>query len=139
MYDTILVPTDGSDPANRAVEHAVDLAGKYGAALHTMYVVDTARYGDPALSSTELVLTELEEEGGELLDRVADRADNEGVEVTTFVCHGKPHEEIRDYADEIDADVIVIGYQGQSHTRTDIMGSVTQRVLQSVDRPVLTT
>lgn len=54
------------------------------------------------------------------------------------VCHGRPEEEITDYADEVDADVVVMGFQGQSHTRTDHMGSVAQRMLQTTDRAVLT-
>lgn len=138
MYDTILVPTDGSEPANRAVEHALKLGEHYEAAVHAMYVVDTGRYGDPALSSAELVLTELEEEGQAIVDAVADRGDDRGLAVETCVCHGRPDEEITDYADEVDADVIVMGFQGQSHTRTDLIGSVAQRVLQSTDRAVLT-
>ena len=139
MYETILVPTDGSGPANRAVEHAIELADHYDAELHAMYVVDTARYGDPALSSAELVLTDLEEEGNEMLEEVVERGQKEGIGVTTVVCHGHPHDEIVAYADDVDADVIVLGYQGESHSETNIMGSVTQRVLQSTDRAVLTT
>ncbi len=40
MYDNILVPTDGSEAAEYAVEQAVDLASKYGATVHALYVVD---------------------------------------------------------------------------------------------------
>jgi len=53
--DTIVVATDGSDGGDRAVEHALELANRYGAALHAMFVVDTDRYGEPALSTAELV------------------------------------------------------------------------------------
>jgi len=63
MYDTILVPTDGSDPANRAVEHALALADRYDARVHALYCVETHRYGEPALSSTEIVLDQLEDQG----------------------------------------------------------------------------
>jgi nucleotide-binding universal stress UspA family protein len=137
MYRTILIPTDGSDRANRAVEHAIELAETYDADLHGMYVVDTTRYGDPALSSAELILTELEDRGDIILTEILEEAEPLGIDFTPYICHGSPHEEIIIYADEIDADVIVIGYQGESHPETDLMGSVVQRVLEATDRTVL--
>jgi len=136
MYDRILIPTDGSDSANRAVEHGLSLAREYDSEVHAMYVVDTSRYGEPALSSAEIVLDELEQRGQDLTDDVAERADDDAVETVTEVCHGRPDAEIVEYADEIDADVIVIGFQGQSHPRTNRVGSVADRVTRSTDRPV---
>ncbi|MFB1064651.1 universal stress protein [Natrinema sp. H-ect4] len=138
MYDTILVPTDGSDPANRAVEHAMELADRYEADIHALYCVETHRYGEPALSSTEIVLERLEEEGAAMLAELADRADNVGIDWTSTVCHGLPWEEIHEKADEVDADLIVLGYQGQSHQRSSKIGSVAERVVRHADRPVLT-
>lgn len=137
MYDDILLPVDGSDPANRAIEHGLELAERYGATVHAMYVVDTSRYGEPALSSTALVLEELEAEGRELIDRIADRADNHGVPVEPFVCHGTPHDAICDRAEEVDADVIVMGFQGHSHDVSEHLGSVADRVVRQTGRPVL--
>ncbi|SER86673.1 universal stress protein [Natrinema salaciae] len=138
MYDTILVPTDGSDPANRAVEHTLELADMYEADVHAMYCVETHRYGEPALSSAEIVLERLEEQGAAMLEELADRADNVGIDCTSTVCHGQPWEEIYKKADEIDADLIVIGFQGQSHERHGKIGSVAERVVRHADRPVLT-
>ena len=138
MYDTILVPTDGSDPANRAVEHALALADQYDASVHGLYCVETHRYGEPALSSAEIVLNQLEDQGQTMLDELVDRAENLGIPSASTLCHGQPWEEIASCADEIDADLVVIGYQGQSHTRTKTIGSVAERVLRTTDRPVLT-
>lgn len=138
MYATILVPTDGSESADRAVEHGLELAEQHGGTLHTLYVVDTHRYGEPALSSTELVLQDLEAFGSDLVTEVAERAGGVGVETVTSVCHGTPHEEILDYADEIDADIVVMGFQGQSHRLEGHMGSVADLVTRRSDRPVLT-
>ncbi|MFC4541403.1 universal stress protein [Halosolutus amylolyticus] len=138
MYDTILVPTDGSDPANRAVEHALELADRYDADVHAMYCVETHRYGEPALSSAEIVLDNLEDQGAAMLEELADRADNVGIECTWNVCHGRPWEEVHRKGEELDADLIVIGFQGQSHDRTGKIGSVAERVVRNADRPVLT-
>lgn len=136
MYDTILVPTDGSDGANRAIEHAFELAVRHDAAVHGLFVVDHRQYGEPALSSVELVIDEVEDHGQSLLSEVAERADNEEIEVVTRCCHGIPQEEIVAYADEIDADLIVVGYQGHSHRNR--IGSVAERVVREAGRPVLT-
>lgn len=138
MYESILIATDGSESADRAVDYTLDLAEQYGATVHALYVVDTARYGEPALSSAELVLDELEERGYEILDGVGDRATDRGITVETKLCHGRPHQEITDYADEIGTDLIVVGYQGQSHQMKDHIGSVTERVIRIASCPVLT-
>ncbi|ELY45459.1 universal stress protein [Natronorubrum tibetense] len=138
MYDTILVPTDGSDPANRAVEHALELAERYDARVHAMYCVETHRYGEPALSSAEIVLDRLEERGAGMLNELAERAENVGIECNTNVCHGRPWEAVQEKGDELDADLIVIGFQGHGHKRTARIGSVAERVVRTANRPVLT-
>lgn len=136
MYDSILVPIDGSDNANRAVHHAMEQAERFGATLYSLYVVDTRLYGEPGLSSTELVIDDLEDEGQRLLAELVEQADNRGIEAVTRCCHGVPHEEIIDYADEVDADVVVLGYQGQTHSLRGNIGSVAERVVRHAGRPV---
>lgn len=138
MYDRILVSTDGSEPANRAVEHTLDLAEQYGSTIHVLHVVDTARYGEPSLSSAEIVINELEERGHGILEEIVDEADDRGLTVETKLRHGHPYREITDYADEINTDLIVLGYQGQSHQMEGHIGSIAERVVRTAGRPVLT-
>jgi nucleotide-binding universal stress UspA family protein len=137
MYDSILVATDGSTAANRAATHAIEQAEQHDAALHAIFVVDTERYSEPALSSMELQTNEIENWGNEQLAEVVERGEGLDVEVSTRCCHGKPSVEIINYADSIDADLIVLGYHGHSHVKTDQIGSVTDRVVQNAGRPVL--
>ncbi|MEY7847789.1 universal stress protein [Natrarchaeobius sp. A-rgal3] len=138
MYETILIPTDGSDSADSAVEHAFELAKRYDASVHAMYCVETHRYGEPALSSTELVLDRLEDAGAELLQGIHEQADDHGIQCTSNVCHGRPWDEVREKAGDLDADLVVIGFQGQSRSLPGKIGSVAERVLRTSDRPVLT-
>ncbi|RXK51370.1 universal stress protein [Halorientalis pallida] len=135
MYDTILVPIDGSDGANRATEHGLELAERFDATLYSIFVVDTRLYGEPGLSSTELVIDEIEDTGHGYLKTLIERAENEGIEVETRSCHGVPHRQIIEYADEVDADAIVMGFQGKTHSEGNI-GSVVERVLRDASRPV---
>jgi len=135
MYDTILVATDGSDAANRAVDHATDLASSFDADLHAIYVVDTTRYGRTVLSETSGVLEDLEERGEEILDDVDARSD---VGVTAEIRSGRPDEEIDDYAAAIEADLVVLGNQGLGSGPTAELGSVAERVVRTAGRPVIT-
>lgn len=137
MYETILVPIDGSDGGDRAVEHALELSERYDAGIHVLYVVDTSRYGEPALSSTEIVVDALEDEGTALLKDVAERADDHGIEVTLKSCHGAPYVEIIEYADEIDADLVVMGHQGRAQRPEGQIGSTANRVARLTTRPIL--
>ena len=135
MYRNILLPVDGSPGSDRAREFALNLAEQYDAAIHGLHVVDTRMMSEPALSSMELVTDEAEARAGEMLDEVRAACDDRAVECTTHCCHGTPHEEIIRYAGEVEADVIVMGYQGQSHEQR--IGSVVERVLRKTERPVL--
>lgn len=137
MYRKLLVATDGSDRAAEAIDHGLDLAERDDATVHVIHVVDTSREGEPALSSTELVLDDLEDEGWEHVDDIEQRAVDRGLDAVSRLCHGRPHEEILQYADEADVDLLVLGYSGASHTRTDNIGHVSERVVKESNRPVL--
>ncbi|QLD86065.1 universal stress protein [Natronomonas halophila] len=145
MYEKILVPTDGSDTAENAVEHALDIAEKYDAEVHALYVVDT--------DSMSLTL------GGEQLDRieqgqfdemeevkgkadaatgyVADGAASRGLDAVEHISAGKPHDQIANYAEHNDIDLVVMGSHGRSGVKRAILGSVTERTLRSTHVPVL--
>ncbi|WIV68355.1 universal stress protein [Natrialbaceae archaeon AArc-T1-2] len=133
MYDTILVPVDGSEPANRATEHAMDIASTFDADLHALYVVDTRRYG--GVSDAGGVLEDLEESGRGILEDLETRAD---VEMTTEIRRGRPSEEIDAYADAIGADLIVLGNRGLAGPPGGEIGSVAERVVRYAGRPVIT-
>lgn len=136
MLDTILVGVDGSPPSNRAVAYAIDLADQYEAQVHAIYVVDTSRYGEPALSNAEMMLHHLEEEGTDLLADVTTRAEKQAVSIETRCCHGAPADEIIAQADAVDADVIVLGHRGKSDPDSPQIGSVADRVVRHAGHPV---
>ncbi|WP_276256176.1 universal stress protein [Halomontanus rarus] len=135
MYDTILVATDGSDAANRAVAHATDLASSFDADLHAIYVVDTTRYGQAVLSEAGGVLEELEERGDKILEDVAGLSD---VDTTSVIRSGRPNEEITAYAEDIEADLIVLGNRGLGAGPATKLGSIAERIVRNAGRPVIT-
>ncbi|GAB7091273.1 universal stress protein [Halorubrum luteum] len=137
MYDEILVPTDGSPASDAAIDHAIDLAERYDARLHALYVVDGAAYSTLEAGS-EIVLEALESEGKDATERVARAAGDAGIDAVTTVSSGTAYRSIIDYADENDVDMIVMGTHGRKGIDRYLLGSVTERVVRTSDVPVLT-
>jgi nucleotide-binding universal stress UspA family protein len=141
---TILLPTDGSEGAEAAVAHAVSLARAYGATLHVIAVADTKSYGTFTTGGAGTVIPALEERCRENVAGAAaliaaltgDAPDDPPVE--TAVVRGFPAEEILRYADEHDADLIVMGTSGRSGIDRVLLGSVTERVVRRAPVPVVT-
>lgn len=145
MYDTILVPTDGSDVANYAVDHAIDVATKYGASVHALYVVDTSAV-DLSLGGEQVDrirqghfgdMPELEQRANEATAAVATKGADYDLEVTESVVAGQPHRQIANYAENNDVDLIVMGSAGRTGVRRALLGSVAERTLRSTRIPVL--
>ena len=78
MPTSILLPLDGSERSTRAGDAALDRAETADCTVHALYVVDTARYGEPALSSAETLVDEAEDRGRDRLAEFADRIHRTG-------------------------------------------------------------
>ncbi|MGQ4555867.1 universal stress protein [Halobellus sp. GM3] len=139
MYDRILVPTDGSECADRAVDHAIDIASQYGAELRVLSVIDARdmSHSAPAIS-IEQVEKALRERAESVIGDVADRAEEAGVSVITAVEPGIPDDVVVEYANEHDCDLIVMGTHGRTGLERYLLGSVTERTVRRADVPVLT-
>lgn len=137
MYDRILFPTDGSETRGRALEHALDLALQYDAALHVLYVIDKAVFAGDI--ETGPILEQFEAIGHGVLEEVSAEAATAGVEpVVTHLGRGNPHERILEYADDQQIDVIVMGTRGRTGLNRYLIGSVTEKVVRLSEVPVLT-
>ena len=136
MYKRILVPTDGSEGATVAAEKAVELANRFEAALHTIYVVDTETGMDADVAG---VFAAFEEAGQEAVDSVIDLAEGAGVEtVIGEVARGRPPDAILDYIDEQAIEMVVMGTRGRTGIDRLLLGSVTEEVVRKSPVPVLT-
>lgn len=139
MFDNILVPTDGSDNAERALEHATLFAQAYDATVHGLYVLNVTYAADyEGGVDSESVITALEREGEEALETVERRCESAGVSVTTTLLEGRPAHRITTYADENDVDLVIMGTHGRAGVSRLLLGSVTESVIRRSDRPVLT-
>jgi nucleotide-binding universal stress UspA family protein len=167
MYQTILFPTDGSDGADAALDHAVGHARTYDATLHVLFVakddfgpsgmVEKEHGGvtrsemvggeelaqERAEASKTGMTNKPSEQGGAVAEHgrtvVEAVADSvAGVPVETAVLSGEPYKRIREYADDQSADLIVMGTHGRTGVDRYLLGSVTEKVVRTADQPVLT-
>lgn len=137
MYHDVLFPTDGSEGASAALEHAIDHALTYDATLHVLYVVEETY---PALEAGPAdILDDLRAEGEAALENARERATEAGVEsVRGSVTGGSPYRNILQYAEEQGVDLIVMGTHGRRGVDRYLLGSVTEKVVRTADCPVLT-
>ncbi|MEZ0319775.1 MAG: universal stress protein [Pyrobaculum sp.] len=124
MYKRILVAYDGSEHAKKAVEHAVGLAKALGSAL---FVITVAT--DPSQVALERARKTAEE--------AAKAIASAGLEAEVEVRNGAPATEILNYAEEKEADLIVMGSRGLSAIQRLVLGSVSQAVASRAKVPVL--
>ncbi|EMA06992.1 Nucleotide-binding universal stress protein, UspA family [Haloarcula vallismortis] len=130
MFDSILVPTDGSPGSERAFEVAATLARTHDAAVHVLSVVDehgpTDDWDYDGDSPAEA-----------FVESQADHVDTDGLSITAAVREGVVHDAVLDYGDANDIDLIVMGTHGRTGVRRFLLGSVTEKVVRLADVPVL--
>jgi len=143
MFDRIVVATDFSERSKAAHDAAAQIAHSFGASqVHLLHILDTG-LGGAALPYGPL---QQETEDAFLQAEAKARAQLEEIELAPEVGHsvcevrrGEPAFEIALYADEIEADLVVMATQGRSAIGRTIIGSVTSGVLGYTHCPVLVT
>ncbi len=138
MYDSVLLPTDGSDGAVDALQHALGAVTAYGAELHILSVVDRRVILAADADEKSTVRNELSQEATEAVDDLDTRAIDAGVSGTTATLEGVPYREILSYAQDNSIGLLVIGTQGRTGKEKRLnLGSTTERVVKQATRPVL--
>ncbi|HUB06862.1 MAG TPA: universal stress protein [Myxococcales bacterium] len=134
----IVVAIDGSEPSRRAEALAAEIAGKMGARLLLLHVVEPiwVPVGDFG-QETPVLQQEIEKDSRKLLETEAARLSQGGQAVETLSLDGAPALAIVDVAQARKADLIVMGSRGLGSVRRFLLGSVADRVLHVSERPVL--
>jgi nucleotide-binding universal stress UspA family protein len=139
MYDTILIPYDGSDEGDMGAHHGIELAAALGADVHALYVIDLP--GAPrALSirdDEEQMRKEYNDYADRILAEIGEVAADHGVDCVGAKRSGTPSEEIVEYAEDqgIDAIVMGTGFRGKIGT---LLGGTADKVVRTATVPVLT-
>ncbi len=144
MFQSILVPLDGSHFSEQSISAAADLAAECEASLHLVHVPPlTSQIGvDGAFPYEGVQLSDWDEEHrrGEIeyMDRLVRAIDNipEG-DLETKILDGRVSDAIRDFAEESDVDLIVMASHGHTGVERFWLGSVTEALARRTTKPLL--
>jgi nucleotide-binding universal stress UspA family protein len=135
MFDVIVVGTDGSDTASVAVAKALEIARNGAATLHVVHVqrlvsvaqlASSSPIGAPNFDIHE-VNRSIEAQGRNVLQHVAEQAERAGVKCETYLREGDPAQALLEVAEQVRADLLVVGNRGMSGVRR-MLGSVPNKV-----------
>ena len=141
MFSTIVVGTDGSEPANEAVALAMKIASVDGATLHLVHAVKVSPTGAPvtqvgstvAVSGNPAMTREIQDAAKSILETAAGVTD---VNLKTHTVCGAPADVLMELAKKVRADLIVVGSKGMQGTHR-LIGSVPNSVAHGADCHVL--
>jgi nucleotide-binding universal stress UspA family protein len=142
VYETILVPTDGSEGAETASRHAARLAAAFGSRLQILSVVDERAFSDELVAAGTAVedrRATAEQRAADATAAIETLVESASVPCLTAVEEGVPDETIVSYADDHDVDLIAMGTHGRTGLDRVLIGSVAERVVRTSGVPVLTT
>lgn len=144
MFKKILVPLDGSLTAEAALEAAMQLGRAFQAEILLVRSIQLAYAGMPMTAGADWVWPQYEVEDSrrevnDYLETIRRAHDCPDCHVRSVALEGDPASCIVDTAQEEDVDLIVMTTHGQTGIRRAVFGSVTERVLHSVDCPVIVT
>ena len=137
MYKKILVPTDGSEFAKKAQQHAMFLAKVSGADLIAVSVTENNFVNGLPLDDEVYQLNQILKERSEENLKEFDELNEDDLKITHVIREGSPARVILEVAQEEDVDLIVMGSSGKSGFDRFIMGSVADKVVNSAKCAVL--
>jgi nucleotide-binding universal stress UspA family protein len=138
-FKNIVVATDFSEQAGLALESAIAIAEKYGAKLHIIHAFETPI---PIVSPYEIVLPEgvleqARESVMKSLQHAAAKAESAGVVAEARLGEAPASHAISNCAEDVGADLVVIGSRGHTGLKHVLLGSVAERTLREASCPVL--
>jgi len=138
---TILFPTDFSNGARAAMDHAASLAQDYHARLILLYVIQDisiAEWYIPSSLSVADLLEDMQKSATKEMDKWAVEVSAKVKDVEKMVVRGVPFVEIIRTAKDTQADLIVIGTHGRTGIDHLLFGSTAEKVVRKAPCPVLT-
>ena len=137
-YKKILIPTDSSELSIEASKKGIELAKLIGSEVHIIYVIDIVPFiGLPTEGLWESMKELLLEEGEDALNTIGDICEKEEVKYVKKILEGSPANEIINYAEDNEIDLIVLGTTGKTGLDKLLLGSVAEKVSKKAHCSVL--
>ena len=136
----ILVPTDYSPHAEKALEYAVGLAKTFNAKitlLHSYHIAMPITVPGPVILPQDF-WEDARKRAGELLEELRQKVETDGVSCGVHVSAGQPFQAITEMATVSKADLIVMGTRGLTGLKHVMLGSVAERTVRLAHCPVIT-
>ncbi len=133
----ILVPTDFSEHAERALSTATSLAHVLGATLHVVHVGPVVPYFGPPFAPGRAFAHELIAESRKEFDAYMEALRTRKIEAAGTFAEGIAYVEINRIAKDVGADLIVMGSHGRTGIEHALLGSVAERVVRTSPIPVM--
>ena len=127
MFKRILIAYDGSEPAVKAFDYALDLASKYQASLDVLAIARPPDFAEDV--ETEALLETVQEHFQERFAQLRERADRAGVTSEFNVVVGHPAEQIVMESERKSIDLILVGHRGKGLFERWLIGSVARVVI----------
>ena len=140
MYNTILVPLDGSKRAEKILRHVEHLAHCFSAKVILLQVVkppNNISYEETAIQLFRQDIKQLTKQAESYLSALKGEFREKGIRAKTCVVNGPVVKEIIDCAEREDADLIAMTSHGRTGLARAFYGSVAAGVLHLIDRPLL--
>lgn len=137
MYQSLLVPVDGSQHAKKALQVAARLIDGAQGRIHILNVREIGRDLRGRAAGTTTLDDEARAEGDRLIDGCLHVIDTGRAQVTRIVKAGAPALAILAEAEQLGVDAIVIGSRGAGSLSRLVLGSVAYRVLHSAAEGVI--
>ncbi len=143
MTKKILVPTDNSKQAQKAGEHAIEIADLFGEII-LLYVIDTDYLNELSQPDLrEMLRKKLKDEGKQAVENFRQKLEDakcagkcKNVELIPLIKEGSPADVILKTIEEEDVDQVIIGKSGKSGITKLLIGSVADRVIRGAKVPV---
>lgn len=138
MYANIMIAIDGSNESLQAVHQALSLVGRgLRAEIALVNVQEPASLLQLATQDSDAIAAAAVEAGEHLMAEGAALLDAAGVGYSMEVVLGEPATVQVDMAEEIDADLVLLGARGMGAIESVLVGSVSKAVISRCTRPVL--
>ena len=139
MYKKILVPLDGSPLAEKALDHAANLAKVFGSEIILFQVVHFMPiYGSPELVAPLIVDEKQKEYAERYMTKLSEQLEAKSLKVRFFVKTGQQvAAEIIDFSKENGVDLIIMCTRGRSGISRWVLGSTAHKVLVRAETPIL--